>query len=608
MNNSQSSSHSNSEHSLVKTSPLSQVNTLELSEYSPITFSTIEELPIKIKTQPKSPKKAILSYTLIGLTMTGLCITLGYLGAGLSLSWLTPKILKKKGLNTIIATTILATGVGLQFTPKNTPVFSGSGFIIGSWIAWRKRDRKCSEVLTGTQVTTPTQQQQIFHKQHYQTAKTHRQSSQELRFIIGEQQLPSQLNHLNFFILGSPGSGKTQAFLNLLEQLRRSPDWRVVILDRNGEFMQYLYAENHDLLNNPLDRRSISWSHLSEHISNDSIARALIPNGITDEPIWTVASRAFHRSILERTHNNSQVWQVLTSYSLTELRDLLQGTPAMRYFGDAKTATNVIATYIDRCRFYEYLLNDASDHQSSFSFFDWGAGNDPRWLWMPIFEEQEEIVRSYLTMSMELVIQGLLANEQRALHTAIFIDELAALDEITSLRKILAQGRKFKTTCFLATQAVAQIREVYGEQMPAILLQTSKTKLILNCPDPDSARLMADCMGRQVRLEAPWTNSLSRQVDLLLRQESRFLPTPMADGLVNFAENLEVLFPRHIPSREEWKRIEDFAVPPSLIQHLPSRQGYLLVSDGTPVARVNIPLCLYQPVASVFEAKPSIPS
>ncbi len=558
-------------------------------------------LPIKqeAQSQPKVVHQKLTQYGLLTLATVGLSIPFGYLGAGLGVSFMLSQGLKKTSIQAIAVCTILATAMGLHFAPKSTLGFTTGGATVGTFAAWRKRERREHEVLEGTEVCHTQQQQKVFDRQQRKRLRQNPPQVEELRFVIGGQQLPSELNHLNFFCLGAPGSGKSQALYGILEQLRRCPHWRVVILDRNGEFMRYFYAQDYDWLNNPLDCRSLQWSHIGEGVSLETIARALIPDGISDEPIWAVASRTFHRAILERTSNNKQVWEALTRYSLNQLRDLMVGTPAMRYFGDGKMATNVTAAYVDRCRFYECL----PEANNPFSFFGWGARDEPRWLWMPIFEEQEEILRPYMTMAMELVIRGLLTNDNRNIKTAIVIDELAALDEIPSLRHLLAQGRKFQTSCFLATQALAQVREIYGGQMQSILLQTTKTKLILNCPDPDSASIMADSIGRQVRLEAPWTNSISRQVEMLHAREFRLMPSVLAKGMVGLAENLEVLFPRQIPPRQEWQRIEAHAVPPSVIQHLPSLEGYLLVSNGTPVARVKIPICRYQPVASVFEPR-----
>jgi hypothetical protein len=193
---------------------------------------------------------------------------------------------------------------------------------------------------------------------------------------------------------------------------------------------------------------------------------------------------------------------------------------------------------------------------------------------MPLFELQEERMRPYLTLSMELLCRGLLSQDSRRIKTAIIIDELAALDEIPSLKHLLSQGRKFQTSLFLATQALAQVRQVYGDDMEAILLQTTQTKLILNSPDPDSATKMAESIGQQVCLEAPWTNSISRKMEMLVKRELAYIPHWLSNGMVAVAKECEVLFPRKIPPREEWAYRTRFAVMPSVIQSLPSLQGF----------------------------------
>ncbi|MBD2778249.1 type IV secretion system DNA-binding domain-containing protein [Iningainema sp. BLCCT55] len=58
---------------------------------------------------------------------------------------------------------------------------------------------------------------------------------------IGGIVLPNYLENLSFGFFGAPGSGKSQSILQVLHTLRQRDDWRVIVLDRNGELMEKLY-------------------------------------------------------------------------------------------------------------------------------------------------------------------------------------------------------------------------------------------------------------------------------------------------------------------------------------------------------------------------------
>ncbi len=97
-------------------------------------------------------------------------------------------------------------------------------------------------------------------------------------FEIAGIEIPSDLENLGFFFVGSPGSGKTQAIKRLLAILRERPDFRVMVLDRNGELLESFYQEGGDLLFNPKDARSVNWNHGDEGMEPETIAAALVPD------------------------------------------------------------------------------------------------------------------------------------------------------------------------------------------------------------------------------------------------------------------------------------------------------------------------------------------
>ena len=369
---------------------------------------------------------------------------------------------------------------------------------------------------------------------------------------IAGVQIPSELENLGFFFVGSPGSGKTQAIKRVLADLRQRPDFRVICLDRNGELLEAFYDEGRDLLFNPKDARSLLWNHLSEGLEPETIAGGLVPDDPKDK-FFSEAAKSLLSDLFERCQSNGEIWEVISRFSLKELQDFLTGGVSARYFGAENTGASVLSTLVNEMRFYRRLADG-----EGFSFSQWGRQDDPRWLFLPVFEDDSEQFKPLYTMAFELMLRGLLGHpdpETRTMKTAIVIDELGALNQLRSLVRILAEGRKFGATALLGTQTEAQIDRNYGEYERRVILQGTATKLILNCRDGQTASMMADLIGKQERVD---------------------IQRGIKEGIIpEYHGGSEVIREVHL-------------VMPAELQGLPNLEGYLVIANGTPPARVRV--------------------
>ncbi|MCU0532903.1 MAG: type IV secretion system DNA-binding domain-containing protein [Hydrococcus sp. Prado102] len=173
-----------------------------------------------------------------------------------------------------------------------------------------------------------------------------------------------------------------------------------------------------------------------------------------------------------------------------------------------------------------------------------------------------ELFKPLYTLAFELMLKGLLSEHERTRKTAIVIDELGALNKLPSLNRLLSESRRFLGCPILGTQTEAQITRVYGQEDTRILLQGTKTKLILNCSDPQTAEKMAQVIGKQERVEL--TNN---------RNRSRSSSSRGAGSGSSYGENEQLR--------------EAYAVMPSELQDLPDLKGYLRISSF-PTAQVKV--------------------
>lgn len=173
-----------------------------------------------------------------------------------------------------------------------------------------------------------------------------------------------------------------------------------------------------------------------------------------------------------------------------------------------------------------------------------------------------------MTTCFELMLRGLLSNENRRLKTALVIDELGALSQLKSLPRLLSESSKFGGSAFIGTQTTAQMEEIYGERGARIILQGVATKLILNLRDGATAEQFSKMIGVQERIDVTVSKNYSQS----------------NDGGISQSEQIR----------------ETAAVLPSELQNLPPLEGYLCIADGSSPARVKVTPKSYPNLAQRF--------
>jgi hypothetical protein len=407
---------------------------------------------------------------------------------------------------------------------------------------------KNNNVLRGAQVIPARRLKALLKKQP-------RYKNQPQLTIAG-MPIPAEYETLGFFMIGSPGSGKTQAISQMVGVLKQRTDFRGIVFDRNGEMLEKFYDPQRDLIFNPFDARSVHWSHVHERARPETMAAGLIPQESVKEPFFSNAGRAVMAELFRQTKSNQELWELLKSDNQT-LSSFISGALAARYLAEERTATSVLSTASNYCQFYTCLTQPQNQ---ALSFYDWAASSSPRWVFITLRENDSELLKPLHSLIFELMLKGLLSNEVRSIKTAIVIDELGALNQLPSLHRLLSESRKYGGCPILGTQTEAQITKIYGHEDTRIILQGTKTKLILNCADPQTAETMSRIIGRQELLETTENQSRSHHSG---RNGSG----------------------RTLSFNQQFREVS--AVMPSQLQDLPKLKGYLKMAS-LPTALVKL--------------------
>ena len=158
--------------------------------------------------------------------------------------------------------------------------------------------------------------------------------------------------------------------------------------------------------------------------------------------------------------SNKDLYQALIKKD-EDLRNIVGGSLAERYLAEPKLASSVVSSANNFCKFYRDIQERKDEN---ISFYEWGYNDNPRWLFISLTENDAPILKPLHSMLFELMLKGLLSNQNRQLKTVIVIDELGALNRLDSLGRLLSESRKFRGCPILGTQTPAQITKIYGKE------------------------------------------------------------------------------------------------------------------------------------------------
>lgn len=407
------------------------------------------------------------------------------------------------------------------------------------------------------------------------------------RIRLGGVAIARSLETNHFLLGGSTGTGKTELALGMARLLSDRGD-RAVFIDYGANFLTRIAREG-DFVLNPFDQRSICWSPWLELRAESDymmMARAIVPDGFGESRSWHGLAQqlvaAALRACVENGRNTIRQFLALLISAPEELAVLAAGTPAsvMTQKGNEKmfaNTRNVLMEYLEPWRF----LRDPVEGSNGFSIRRLIEGHydetDKRgrvrrpWLFVTFRDDQRAAMQYLSATWMELVIRAKLSlPEDRKRRIWEFIDELAACKRIQSLPDELAFVRKKGGAAVIGVQDVAQIRGIYGPDVAQTMLQNLKTKVMLACADPDTARYFSDVIGEQ----------------RILRRKRSVTPAR------KFSERQRI--------STSWEPEMQRLVTYSEIMCLPVRRGYLRLPDGR-VYPIKVPLTGLKPDVPAFE-------
>lgn len=444
-----------------------------------------------------------------------------------------------------------------------------TGFVIGLFTVWvlqramseQGRNTLADRVLGGTRLASEDDVAS-------QTAQYC--STNALR--IGPVPIPRRIETRHFAFLGTTGSGKTTALRQMLDGIERRGE-AALVYDTSGEFIAHYYnPARGDIILNPFDARCAFWTpfdEISHPADADRIARQLVSETSSqDDDVWLETSRILVANMIrslwaEKNCSLEALLEALQVKDKEQLKEWLGHTSSARTFAnDADRATGSVLFMLAKAANLIQFLKVEDEEENRFAFRDFIAKLDKcegakPWIFVPrkedYFEASKPLMACWLECAASAVL-GLSPSPDRRIW--FVLDELADLPRVENLARLLPEGRKFGAAIVLTFQALGQMRNRHGANIAEAMLACCNTKLFLQTVDQETRKWASETIGQcEVELRvATDTLSIGSEVPrTTIATQRQFRPAVLESEL-----------------------------------RLSPHQGYLLLPDGLPVARIGL--------------------
>lgn len=357
---------------------------------------------------------------------------------------------------------------------------------------------------------------------------------------LGDRPIPWYLETRHVLMVGTTGSGKSQAIYQNLSAIR-SRNQSAIVMDHSAEFLQRFYRPGVDVIFNPFDKRSAGWNVFNEIrriFDFDRIAQACIPDDSAGQnKDWQMGARELFANTLRQLwklgkpfRTNKMLVHFLShapmrgafptdtegkpikSMEHFSLEELLRGTTSQRMFEPGNErglpiTMSIISRYLTP---FTYL----KDGDFSVSDFVRGFenGSDGRWLFLSYTDSNYAAVRSIFGfLASTAISSGLELSESQERRFFYVLDELPSLGKLPALDDALTKLRKRGGVVIAGIQSTAQIEDpdTYGKVGGQILLSCFGSVLMLRVMDDQTAEKLSAMVGDVERWETNTSSNVS---------------------------------------------------------------------------------------------------
>lgn len=333
--------------------------------------------------------------------------------------------------------------------------------------------------------------------------------------LLNKLPLPKRSENQGMLFHGSIGTGKSQAIMTLMDQIRKQGDVAIVY-DKECTLKPLYFDKSKDVELNPISELCENWDLWEEcktPLEIGSAIQYLIPKSLQgSDPFWVDSARTIMTSMAWKMaswedKDAVQLLQLLLTTSLDDMRGLLIGTESENLVSKEieKTAISiksVLATYSKSLRFLDGL---SSSGKKKFSIRKWiheatnKENKNPGWLFITSRSQYHKEIKPLISLWLGLAmqsIQSLEKDENRRIW--LIMDEAASLQRLEMLSDTMADIRKFGGCIAIGVQSLSQLMYLYGKDEGEAINDLLNTKVFFRSPSAKVAKLASEDLGEQV--------------------------------------------------------------------------------------------------------------
>lgn len=321
--------------------------------------------------------------------------------------------------------------------------------------------------------------------------------------------LPKKHWSRHTLIYGSVGSGKTQVLLPLIKQLV-DRNRKLFLYDVKGDFTSYF---KHPIIVSPFDARSYVWdvgADVRTPTEAAAFASSLIPEAEGNGKFWSIAAQQILIGVLRELQNTKGTDWGWTELAAATSRGAAEMAPALqRHYlkaaplianEESQSTASVLATLAGFTRVIDDLaLAWPTVGTRRFSIREWVA-DDYKGRRQVIVQSGADanLTRAYIAAMVNVAVPSIISpslpDNETGRCLAFVFDELTSIGKI-DLGPLVDKGRSKGVVVIAGVQDLAQIKEVYGENMAKAMTGMIGTHIICQVQLGDTRRQLAELMS-----------------------------------------------------------------------------------------------------------------